>query len=67
MGAIIPRARAATVQARPRTVSFQPVKWRRVCNTPNSMAKAINNKEMVPAAPLVSAAADRLVTPSTVW
>ena len=52
MGSSMPSARAATVQTRPATISFQPVKWNFFWNRPSSMAKTMKNSEMQPAAPL---------------
>ena len=65
IGASIPIARAATVSTRPITVSFHPWNWNFFCTRPNTMANAMNNREMVPAAPFVLAASASFKAPST--
>ena len=66
MGSSMPSASAATVQASPAATSRQPVRRNFFWTRPRIMANRIKNSEMQPAAPLVWAAADNWVTPSTV-
>ena len=65
-GSSMPAASAATVHARPSTISRQPVRANFFCTRPNSIANTMKNSEMLPAAPLVWAAAASWLTPSTV-
>ena len=65
-GKFMPITNAANIHTRPRTTSFQPLKFAFFWMRPNTAENAINRREMLPAAPLTLAASDNCVTPASV-
>ena len=63
-GKFAPTAKDSTMNTMPSAASFQPEKLYFFWIRPNTTANTMNMMDTMPAAPLVWAAAERLVTPS---